>query len=345
MALDWSAQGNHLATASADNSVIIWDTTTWKPLTTLKNHSDSVLSVAWSPAPKDRYLASASADNSIIIWDTLNEKLVTSLERPQEVLNDPGTGTTIQLSNDNGHTNWVWSVAWSPEGQFLASASVDTTIIIWDTKTWEPLATLKNHSDSVLSVAWSPQGTHLASASADGTVTIWDMSTLLPIAILTGHSDSVLETSWSPKGERLVSASVDKKLIVWNTTNWEPVNILEYHSDPVWSAAWSSEGEFLASSSADRKVIVLSDRFAQSPCDWLVLNLTLSQWQQSRGNALYQPTCPSLPTPAISLERNGLQNYVIHTSSGRIWIASIIISGFGILSWRLRASNKTSLGR
>ena len=66
------------------------------------------------------------------------------------------------------------SVAWSPDGSQLASASGDKTVRIWDASTGQEVSQLQGHSDCVWSVAWSPDGSQLASASADKTVLIWD---------------------------------------------------------------------------------------------------------------------------------------------------------------------------
>ncbi len=69
------------------------------------------------------------------------------------------------------------SVAWSPDGSQLASASDDKTVRIWDARTGQEVSQLQGHSDRVRSVAWSPDGSQLASASDDKTVRIWDAST------------------------------------------------------------------------------------------------------------------------------------------------------------------------
>ena len=152
-AVAWS-QENELASASWDNTIIIWDTETHQSLLVLKGHTSRVNSIAWS---RDGKLASASDDNTIIIWDLK-------------------TGQPTQILT--GHKAAVTSVAWSQDGR-LASASEDHTIIIWDLKTNEPVQTLQGHTSFVESVAWSQDG-RLASASWDTTVIIWNLDNGMP---------------------------------------------------------------------------------------------------------------------------------------------------------------------
>ena len=122
--------------------------------------------VAWSP--DGTRLAVAS---SIGIW-----------------LYDTDTGAEVVLLT--GHTSWVLSVAFSPDGQTLASGSVDDTVKLWDVDTGQEKASLTGHGSSVTSVAFSPDGQTLASGSWDETVKLWDVDTGQEKASLTGH------TSW-----------------------------------------------------------------------------------------------------------------------------------------------------
>src|SRR5262249_51630473 len=99
-----------------------------------------------------------------------------------------------------GHAGWVMSVAFSPDGQRLASASQDQTAKIWDSATGEELLTLKGHAGPVNGVAFSPDGQRLASGSVDRTVRIWDSATGKELFALKGHSGAVHGVAFGPDG-------------------------------------------------------------------------------------------------------------------------------------------------
>ncbi|WPJ63259.1 hypothetical protein SMAC4_13631 [Sordaria macrospora] len=150
-----------------------------------------------------------------------------------------------------GHSGTVDSVAFSPDGQRLASGSWDGTIKIWDPASGSCLQTLKGHRSPVTSVAFSPDGQRLASGSWDGTIKIWDPASGSCLQTLKGHSGAVSSVAFSPDGQRLASGSWDETIKIWDPASGSCLQTLKGHSNGVNSVAFSPDGQRLASGSWD----------------------------------------------------------------------------------------------
>ncbi|MEG4083237.1 AAA-like domain-containing protein, partial [Microcoleus sp. POL10_C6] len=153
-----------------------------------------------------------------------------------------------------GHSSTVNSVALSPDGLTLASASNDNTIKLWHLQTQKQLATLTGHRSMVNKVAFSPDGLTLASASNDDTIKLWHLQTQKEFATLTGHSSSVYSVAFSPDGKTLASASSDRTIKLWHLQTQKEFATLAGHSIRVNSVAFSPDGKTLASASDDRTI-------------------------------------------------------------------------------------------
>jgi len=145
-------------------------------------------------------------------------------------------------------------VTFSADGSRLASASKDSTIHLWDSRTGHDITTLRGHAGAVCSVVFSADDSRLASASCDETILLWDGRTGHHIATLAGHSGAVHFVNFSGDGSRLASASEDRTVRLWDSKTGGLITTLRGHSGPVNSVTFSPDGLTLASASGDKTV-------------------------------------------------------------------------------------------
>ncbi|WP_290602531.1 hypothetical protein, partial [Anabaena sp. AL93] len=146
----------------------------------------------------------------------------------------------------------VYSLAYSPDGKYLATGDSHGRVQIWNAVTGREILALLGHSDWVYSVAWSGDGLTLASGSRDHTVKLWNVQSGDCVRTLEGHSRSVTSVAWSGDSLTLASGSSDNTVKLWDVQSGDCVRTLEGHSNCVNSVAWSSQT--LASGSSDNTV-------------------------------------------------------------------------------------------
>jgi WD40 repeat protein len=151
-----------------------------------------------------------------------------------------------------GHTYWVTSVSFSPDGSLLASGSRDETIKLWRVADGSLVRTLTGHTNRVWSVSFSPDGSLLVSGIV--TIKLWRVADGSLVRTLTGHTGAVRSVSFSPDGSLLASGSWDDTIKLWRVSDGALVRTLTGHTWTVNSVSFSPDGSLLASGSNDKTI-------------------------------------------------------------------------------------------
>jgi WD40 repeat protein len=173
--------GRWLAAADAVGTLQVWDTATGEvicirraqPGNTAKRLVEKLLAVSPSSAqPRAASCVAFSSNGKRLAWTS--EDLTVAICDLSDVASRSLADTAVEPIRCLGHTGWVTSLAFSPDGTRLISADEGGVVKLWDTKTGQEALTLPGHSGAVRGVAFSPDGRLVAAIGNDGTITIWD---------------------------------------------------------------------------------------------------------------------------------------------------------------------------
>ncbi len=178
----------------------------------------------------------------------------------------------------------IWGVAFSPDGQMLATGNWDNQVYLWDVGSGNQQLICSGHTDKIWSVAFHPQGNLLASGSDDQTIKLWNSRTGECIRTFTGHTSYVRSLAFAPGGEWLFSGSGDRTIRQWDVNTGQCVQVLQEHTAGVWSIALSDDGRLLASGGDD---------------------LTIRLWSTATGHCLKTLAGHTDHIRALAFEREG----------------------------------------
>eukprot|EP00727_Mastigamoeba_balamuthi_P007693 m51a1_g3544 hypothetical protein (481) ;mRNA; f:988778-990464 len=285
LCVQFSTDGNALASCGGDRTVRIWDLTTQTPKAECKGHRDWVLCVAWSPDCS--LVASGARDGDVRVWDAKTGK---------------------QHGNPlSGHKGFISAICWEPlaaqsepgASRRLASACKDGSVRVWDARTGRCEFALGGHTDAVAAVKWGADGL-IYTAGRDRLVIVHSGKDGARVRTMRGHahwvnslslcSDFVARTgpydhtfaepeggltskaAWeaakakyakfaaqkpttAPAGERVVTGSDDGTLILWSPqASAKPVARMTGHQQQILCVCFSPDGRLIASGSYDKSV-------------------------------------------------------------------------------------------
>ena len=243
----FSPDGKLFAVTGLSEALVI-DRATGRLLSEPSGHTSPVDHVAFSP---DSKIVATAAMQEVRLSEARTGRSLGRLRdgrpppgAPQSEL-PPGINAT-----DGPHYSYE-AIAFSRDGERLATASDDGRVRLWDVKTRKPLARLAGHRGKVCDVAFSPDGTTLASAGVDGTARIWDPATGVQRRRIAGHAGAVRAVAFSPDGETLATAGADGTARLWDPAVGRQVGRIAGHGDEVRDVAFSPDGRTLATAGLD----------------------------------------------------------------------------------------------
>jgi WD40 repeat protein len=324
----FSPDGRTLASGGSDETGLMWDSRSGKPISRASHLGGSVDSLAYSPDGKT--LAAGVDVRGLLLFDLRTGKQIghplpsysvySAAFSPDGLLLATGDGDGIRLWNvrtrrqrgpvmrhrdTDGHSASVRGVAFSPDGQTLASAGGDGVVRFWDVRSQKQLGRSVRHPrDYVLSgVAFSPDGRTVASVGgADQTVRFWDVASHRESGSpLQAYAD-LNAVAFSPDGRTLATGGADAVVRLWDVRARRQLGPpLHGHSDDIYALAFSPDGRTLASASGDGTVLLWkgflfgaddSAYLDRQVCGFAGGNLTRAEWADLVPGIPYRGTCP-----------------------------------------------------
>ena len=227
----FSPNGEMIAAGNWGGGVKLLDVPNLNQRKVLRGHTDRVGGISWFPnatlqgssVSEDAVnLATSGGEGNIHLWSLNQETPISTL---------------------SGHTSRVCRVEFHPSGQYLASASYDTTWRLWDTNTTTELLLQEGHSREVYALSFNPDGSLLASGGLDSIGRIWDLRTGRTVMILDGHIREIYALDWGADGHRVLSGSGDGWVKCWDVRMVRGVGGVGAHRGVVSDLRWFKGNE------------------------------------------------------------------------------------------------------
>jgi len=292
----------------------------------LKGHDSEVFICAWNPI--NDLLASGSGDSTARIWNLQDSHTSGSDVKHLELrhcIQQGGTqvpsnkdvtsldwnsdGTQLATGSYDGyariwssdgqlvstlgqHKGPIFALKWNKRGNYILSAGVDKTTIIWDSASGEATQQFAFHGAPALDVDWKNNDT-FASCSTDKYIHLCKLGLDQPLKTFQGHTNEVNAIKWDPQGRLLASCSDDMSLKIWSPSNDNCIHDLKAHDKEIYTIKWSPTGP--GTNNPNRNLVLASASFDSS----------VRIWDVEHGKCLYKLTRHNEPVYSVSFSPDG----------------------------------------
>jgi len=269
LALSWSPNGELLASGSADRSLILWNTDSWRTRNTM-DYTEGVNNVVFSPTDARLAASPATGDGTIwgvastgsdipftgscVAWSPDGSTLSTCTSEGRIAMWDSSSGEPIRTLDITTFTG-PQELAWLPDGQTLVViGSSGAGLFNAETGGW-PVCTLAGDAAGLRGVAVSPDGVVIAAGTSVGDIGLWNSQTC-DLTLTLDASSVVLDLAWSPDGRMLAASLFDHTITLWDARTGNLVSALTGHENIARAVAWSPDGTLIASGDGDGVIIL-----------------------------------------------------------------------------------------
>jgi serine/threonine protein kinase/Tol biopolymer transport system component len=252
--LFWLAESNQLLSlGERDGTVGLWNRERGEQTAVLNQYTQYSLARALAWSPDNSRLAVGTNEGMILVWSVAEGRIVAVL---------------------GGHDGGVGTVAWSPDGQYIASnGRTDQLVRVWQANSGELLQSFAGHSNTVTAVSWSADSQVVASSSYDSTLKLWDVNSGEQVrSFLVNALGQVLFLARSPNGEEMVATGQTGLVQLRPPDNTRlTVTLTAHNGSPVNVAAWSGDSLRFATGDNNGRILIwnfpTADN-AQPALDW-----------------------------------------------------------------------------